>query len=102
MRIESIKNQAKNKPDRAIETLMKLIEESIPVKSIYIKEAEEPESQGKPFEGLVHNDICALMQTVFDSLIKQGKSIEEVKAVIFNLEPFNHFPEYIETLTSHD
>ena len=100
--IESIKNQAKEKPDRAIETLMKLIEESIPVKSIYIREAEEPESQGKPFEGLVHNDICSLMQTVFDSLIIQGKSIEEAKSVIFNLEPFNHFPEYIETLISHD
>jgi hypothetical protein len=100
--IENIRNQAKVKPDLAIDMLMKLIEESIPVKSIYIKEAEEPESQGKPFEGLVHNDIRSLMQTMFDSLIMQGKSIEESKAVIFNIEPFNHFPEYIETLSTHD
>lgn len=100
--IENIKSQAKEKPDKAIETLMKLIEESIPVKSIYIREAEEPEAQGKPFEGLIHNDICSLMQTVFDSLLKQGKTSEEAKAVIFNLEPFNNFPEYIETLIDHD
>lgn len=100
--IENIKNQAKDKPEKAIEILMRLIEESIPIKSIYIKEAEEPETQGNPFEGINHSDISTLMQTVFDSLMRQGNSIEEAKAVIFNLEPFNHFPEYIETLITHD
>ena len=75
---------------------------SIPVKSIYIREAEEPEAQGKPFEGLKHDDIWTLMKNIFDSLTKQGKTQEEAKAVIINLEPFNHYPEYLATLNEHD
>jgi hypothetical protein len=95
---EKIKNQAKDKPDQAIETLLRFIEETIPVKSIYIREAEEPEAEGKPFEGIKHDDIWTLMKTIFDSLISQGKSINEAKGVIINLEPFNHYPEYIANL----
>lgn len=100
--IEGIKKQAIDKPDKAIETLLKFIEETIPVKSIYIKEAEESETQGKPFEGIKHDDIWTLMKNIFDTLIQQGKTIEEAKAVIINLEPLNHFPEYLATLTEHD
>ncbi|MDO9338931.1 MAG: ATP-binding protein [Bacteroidales bacterium] len=100
--IEKIKTQANDKPDKAIETLLRFIEETIPVKSIYIREAEEPEAQGKPFEGIMHDDICSLMKSIFDSLTKQGKTIEEAKAVIINLEPFNHYPEYLEILYEHD
>ena len=53
----------------------KFIEETIPVKSIYIREAEESEAQGKPFEGIKHDDIRTLMKNIFDSLVKQGKEL---------------------------
>lgn len=96
--IDKIKKQAIDKSDKAIETLLKFIEETIPVKSIYIKEAEEPGAQGKPFEGIKHDDIWTLMKNIFNSLTKQGKTKEEAKAVIINLEPFNYYPEYIENL----
>ncbi len=96
--IETIKNQANDKPDRAIEMLLKVIEETIPVKSIYIREAEEPEAQGKPFEGTKHDDVWSLMKTLFDALTNQGKTKEEAKAVIINIDPFNHYPEYLSNL----
>jgi hypothetical protein len=99
--IEKIKKEANDKPEQAIETLLRFIEETIPVKSIYIKEAEEPEAQGKPFEGINHDDIWTLMKNIFESLSSQGKTKEEAKAVVMNLEPFNHYPEYIATLTDH-
>ena len=96
--IEKIIDQAYEKPDKAIETLLRFIEETIPVKSIYIREAEEPEGQGKPFEGKKHDEIFSLMKSIFDSLINQGKTVEEAKAVIINLEPFNLYPEEISRL----
>lgn len=96
--IDKIRKQAEDKPEKAIDTLLKFIEETIPVKSIYIREAEEPEAQGKPFEGIKHDDIWTLMTNIFDSLTKQGKTKEEAKAVIINLDPFNHYPEYIANL----
>ena len=96
--IEKIYNQANENPEKAINTLLKFIEETIPTKSIYIRESEHPETQGKPFEGIKHDDIWNLMKTIFDSLITQGKTKEEIKAVLINLEPLNHYPEYIATL----
>lgn len=93
--IEEIKIQAKEKPDKSIESLLKLIEETIPTKSIYIKEAEIPESQGKPYEGLASEDILALMRPLFNSLIEQGKSVDEARSAILNIEPFNYYPELI-------
>ena len=96
--IEKIRKQASEKPDSAIETLLRFIEETIPVKSIYIREAEESETQGKPFEGIKHDDVWALMSNIYESLTSQGKTKEEAKAIIINLDPFNHYPEYISNL----
>jgi hypothetical protein len=96
--IEKLKEQAASEPDKAIETLIRFIEETIPTKSIYIKEAEEPESQGKPFEGVKHSEILKLMQLVYNSLIEQGKKDSEARSIIINLDPFNHYPEYIVNL----
>lgn len=96
--IEKIKKQAETDSGKAIETLIRFIEETIPTKSIYIKEAEESEAIGKPFEGVNHNDIRNLIKQVYDSLIEQGKNDQEARVFILNLEPFNHYPEYIETL----
>jgi hypothetical protein len=96
--IEKIRREAEDKPDKAIELLLRFIEETIPVKSIYIREAEEPEAQGRPFEGIKHDDIWTLMKNIFDSLINQGKTKEQAKGIIINLDPFNHYPEYIANL----
>lgn len=96
--LDKIKEQAKIDPSKAIESLIKFIEETIPTKSIYIKESEEPEFLGKPFEGIDQEPIRKLMQQMFDTMLKEGKTIEVAKAVIFNIEPFNLFPHFVDTL----
>jgi hypothetical protein len=92
--INAIKDSEIN-PNKAFETLFRFIEETIPTKSIYIKEAEEPELQHKPFENDNKNEIINLMQIIFNSMVSQGKTIEEAKSIINNLEPFNLFSEYL-------
>lgn len=96
--LELVKKQASEKPEKAIEALLKLIEETIPVKSIYIKEAEEPEAQGKPFEGADQELIRKTMKQMFDNLTKQGKEPEQAKAIILDIDPFNQFPQFVEIL----
>jgi hypothetical protein len=91
-------DHAKTDSNKAIETLLRFIEETIPSKSIYIKESEQPELQGAPFEDTNHEIIKNTMQAMYSSLLKQGKSIDEVKAIIMNIEPFNHFSHFIEFL----
>jgi len=96
--LTKIKEQAKNNSDKAIEMLLRFIEETIPSKSIYIKESEQPELQGTPFEDTNHEIIRATMQSMYSSLIKQGKTDEEAKAIISNIEPFNNFNHFLEFL----
>lgn len=94
--LDITKLQAKKDPEKAIEMLIRFIEENIPSKSIYIKEAEEPEAQGKPFEGIDHEPIRKTMETMFESLKIKGKTSEEAKAIIANIDPFNHFTHFLE------
>lgn len=96
--LAKIKEQAKKDSDKAIEMLLRFIEETIPSKSIYIKESEQPELQGTPFEDTNHEIIKTTMQAMYSSLIKQGKTDEEAKAIISNIEPFNNFIHFLEVL----
>ena len=100
--LDKVKKQAKDEPDKAIEILLKFIEETIPTKSIYIKESEEPEMQGKPFEGIRNDEIISIMKNMYETLILQGNSKEEAKVILLNLEPFNLYSEYIITHIDHD
>jgi hypothetical protein len=96
--IEKIKQQAPLEPEKAVELLISFIEETIPTKSIYIKEAEEPETLGKPFEGNDQELVRKTMKQMYDNLKGQGKSDEQVKAILNNIEPFNHFTHFLEFL----
>lgn len=94
--IEKIKNQAITDPEKAIETLIRFIEETIPAKSIYIKEASDDDSLGNPFEGIDQEPIRKAMKQIYDKLISEGKTDSQSKAIIINIEPFNHFPHFLE------
>lgn len=91
--------QSEDEPQKAFETLLRFIEETIPTKSIYIKESEEPELQGQPFEGVDHEPIRKLMQSMFENLVQSGNSAETAKSIIGNIEPFNHYLQFIDFLS---
>lgn len=94
--LNEIKEQALTEPQKAVERLIRFVEETIPAKSIYIKEAEESETLGKPFEGIDQEPIRKAMKQMYDRLTGEGKTDETAKAIIFNIEPFNHFPHFLE------
>lgn len=94
--IEEIKKQLSKEQKTTIEKLLRFIEETIPTKSIYIKEAEEPECMGKPFEGVDQEPIRLLMQQMYDKLITEGKESELAKSIIINIDPFNHYAHLLE------
>lgn len=93
-----IKTEAKTNPEKAIENLMRFIEETIPTKSIFIKESEQPEAQGKPFEGANQEIVRNAMQLLFTEYTK-NQTAEQAKSKIASAELFNLFPHYLEFLT---
>jgi hypothetical protein len=83
---------------KEFEKVLQFIEETIPVPLITLQESENEKPHGQPFEGTDHNAIKETMQKLFDSYVSSGLSIEKAKARILNTEPFNFYPEYIESI----
>jgi hypothetical protein len=81
-----------------IEKALRFIEETIPVPLITLKENENEILHGQPFEGENHDLIRATMKAMYLNLIRHGKSGEQAKGIILNIEPFNFYPQYIEYL----
>lgn len=94
--IEKSINQAETEPEKAIENLIRFIEETVPSKSIYIKEASDEDAIGKPFEGIDQEPIRKAMKQMYDKLVNEGKTDEQAKSIIFNIDPFNLFPHFLE------
>lgn len=76
--------------------LLRFIEETVPVPLITIKESEQPELQGHPFEDADQEPILKVMKQMYEKLTKDGKGEDQAKAIILNIEPFNLFPQFIE------
>jgi len=78
--------------------LLRFIEETVPVPLITIKESEHPELQGQPFEETDQEPVRLAMKKMYQNLTSGGKSEDQAKAIILNIEPFNLFPHFIESL----
>lgn len=78
--------------------LLRFVEETVPVPLITIKESEQPEIQGQPFEDTDQEPIRKAMKQMYDKMIANGKSPDQAKSIILNIEPFNLFPHFIEYL----
>lgn len=103
--IQNVKEIAKKEPDKAIEILLKFIEESIPTKSIYVKEtheetkdADKREIQKEPFSDIDMNLVKQMLLRMFNNQIKSGKTPEQAKTLLKTIEPFNNYEDLIEEL----
>ncbi len=101
MMIAEIKHIAETEPSKAIEYLLRFVEETIPTKSVFIRESEQGETL-EPFEKTNSDIIMAMIRKIFESQTATGKSTEEIKLLLLNMEPFNNFPELIETIDEYD
>lgn len=79
-----------------LSTLLKFIEETVPVPLITIRESEQPEIQGHAFEFIDHEPIRKAMKQMYDVLLAKGRSEQQAKSQILSIEPFNLYPQYIE------
>ena len=80
------------------EQLLQFIEETVPIPLITLQESENEKPHGQPFEGKEHDAIITAISAIYENLRKEGRTEEQAKALIMNIEPFNFYPEYIEYL----
>jgi hypothetical protein len=86
---------AESNPQKGIKLLLRHLEETVPVKSIFIKEAEDSYNQTFPFEEGKRDELITLMQEVYKTLIDSGLNDYQAKAKLGFLEPFNYYPQEI-------
>ena len=81
-----------------LEQMMRLVEETVPVPLITIRESEQPDLQGQPFEDSDLDLLQKLMKQMYTNLVAEGRSSDQAQSIILNIEPFNLYPQLIENL----
>ena len=99
--ITELKRLAETEPSKAIEYLLRFVEETIPTKSVFIRESEQGET-AEPFEETNLEIVKTMLRQIYNTQILAGKTIEQVKLLLANMEPFNNFPELIEIIDTYD
>jgi hypothetical protein len=96
--IKEIKDMAKATPEKAIETLLKLVETNLPVQKIYVHEADDEEIQKDTSSDIDINLLIKLMRKLFDDLRSAGYSEQQAKNVLRITEPFDNYEPLIDEL----
>lgn len=84
-----------------IKSMLRVIEETVPVQRIWLDTAENKETPRTGFEGEPNAAVIEVASVLFNDLIeRKGLSIEDARKSIARTEPFQKYPALIEKLGS--
>ncbi len=84
-------------------TMLRVVEETIPVQRIWLDTAENKETPRTGFGGEAPAEIRSVAQTLFTSMVKRkGMSPDLARARLLRTEPFDQHPELVATLTEEN
>jgi len=87
-------NCSHDEKDR-IRALLVLLEETIPVPTIVIDNAEHPDSQPQPFEEPPTGELFKVLHELYKALINQGLNHQEAIQRLSTIDPFDRYPEHV-------
>lgn len=94
--------EALARPSQAsLTAALKIVEETIPVPLISITNAERPEEQSSPFEGVSLSQVTALATQTYDAFRRRGSTHLAARDRVLTADPFQYFPELHEVLDVH-
>lgn len=82
----------------ALNALLRLLQETIPLQHITIANTEKPDGQPQPFEGADEGQIRGIMLELFRAFRTSGSSIEDARSRVRTHWPFELFPSLLATL----
>jgi hypothetical protein len=82
-----------------IEAMLRLLEETVPVRQIWLDAAERPEGHARPFETVPESDVKAVMVQVYAALRKTGLPPRESRERVASMEAFAAYPQLVATLS---
>jgi hypothetical protein len=88
--VKNVLNTGNNK--EKIASLLMLVEETIPIELILLRNVEQPDKKHLPFDHESDDVILKEMSIIFDSLASNGIEPTSLKELIAGIEPFNCYP----------
>lgn len=96
--IKDLQEEARTNPSRAINLLLRFIEESIPTPTIFIKQSSEENFQKEPFSDFDISLVKEMLQQMYANLTASGQTDNQAKAQLKTIEPFNNYEDLIDEL----
>lgn len=82
-----------------IKSMLRVVEETVPVQRIWLDTAENKETPRTGFEGEPNAAVIEVAGVLFNDLIeRKGLSVEEARKSMLRTEPFQKYPALIEKL----
>lgn len=81
-----------------VRTLLRLVEETVPVPLIAINTSERPEEHGGPLDGTTPKAARSLAEDVYWSIRRNGVVHAEAAKRVLTTDPFHLYPELLEVL----
>lgn len=82
----------------ALDTLLRVLEETVPVQQIWLDMAERPTEPSPPYDGVDFSVIREDIRIMNEALLKAGLTPGLAIARLRTMEPYNRFPQLIEEL----
>ena len=82
-----------------VKSMLRVIEETVPVQRIWLDTAENKETPRTGFDGEPNEAVVEVAQVLFDDLIeRKGLSVEEARKSLLRTEPFQKYPALVAKL----
>lgn len=82
-----------------VRTMLRIIEETIPVQRIWLDTTEGRETPRTGFTGDPPNEVKAVLETMFRNMVvRKGLSPSLAKERLLHTEPFQNFPDLVDAL----
>jgi hypothetical protein len=81
--------------DSELLSLIKMLEETIPIPMILLNYSEQPDNMRGPFEDSPPKELIVVLEESYKSLSKQGLSVDGIKGRLLLMEPFDLYPEHV-------
>lgn len=82
-----------------VKSMLRVIEETVPVQRIWLDTAENKETPRTSFEGEPNEAVVDVAQVLFDDLVeRKGLTAEEARKSMLRTEPFQKYPALVAKL----
>ena len=83
-----------------IQTMLKILEETVPVQRIWLDAMEQKESPVNHFSESPPDDVKNVLQVMFKHMVgKRGMSAELARQTLRSTEPFQKYPDAVDALS---